>query len=352
MEQFRPGLADLLSSTLGDILEEYEHELWVLDSPLMKDDRTRMQCLTHARVIVEDTAEEIRTTTPVTERASLARDIGATRAAGGVHPSESLLAAGVLFSTVLRTVTPRLTGDTAAEQVAMVSVTLNAVLLRALRTAADSYAGMLLNRVHEAHVEERRRLSRELHDHIGHGISVALRNLELHDIYEETDAARAAARKTTAQQVLTDTIEVVRQVIGDLRVVEPVESLEKAIELFLQQATGPNLASHVEVNGDEVWATTEVIEETFLIIREALRNVIAHASANRVLVRIDVVPGELRALVIDDGQGFDSSAIRHRGTGVMSMRERAAMLCGTLTLTSRIGQGTRLELAVPLARGT
>jgi signal transduction histidine kinase len=156
----------------------------------------------------------------------------------------------------------------------------------------------------------------------------------------------------SAQQTLGETIEVVRQAISDLRLVEPMESLEKAIKLFLEEATGPNLISHVEVNGDEVWAAPEVIEEVFLIVREGLRNVVAHAHAERVLVRVDVAPDDLRASVVDDGRGFQpSEAGGHGGTGVLSMRERAAMLGGMLTISSRNGQGTRLELLVPLTGG-
>jgi signal transduction histidine kinase len=100
-----------------------------------------------------------------------------------------------------------------------------------------------------------------------------------------------------------------------------------------------------------VWATPEVIEEVFLIIREALRNVVAHAQAERVLVRVDVAPDVLRASVVDDGRGFQPTDPGQGGTGVLSMRERAAMLGGTLTISSRSGQGTRLDLVVPLTGG-
>ena len=351
LEPFRPTLADLLREALADILDDYEHELRVLDSPLMKDEGSRSQCLAHARLIIEDTAEEIRNSMPVSGHHGLARDIGATRAASGVHPSESLRGSAILFASTMRRLVSQLHGEHAAEQVTLTAITLNSVIIRALRAAADSYAGMLLNRVHQAHVEERRRLSRELHDRIGHGISVAARSLELHDIYRHTDPDRANARMRSAQQMLGETIDVVRQAISDLRLVEPVESLEKAIKLFLERATGPNLISHVEVNGDEVWAAPEVIEEVFLIIREALRNVVAHAHAERVLVRVDVAPDDLRASVVDDGRGFQPGEAAHGGTGVLSMRERAAMLGGVLTISSHQGQGTRLDLVVPLTGG-
>src|SRR3982751_292356 len=102
LEPFRPSLADLLRDALADILDDYEHELRVLDSPLMKDECSRSQCLAHARLIIEDTAEEIRNSMPVSGHHGLARDIGATRAASGVHPSESLRGSAILFACAIR----------------------------------------------------------------------------------------------------------------------------------------------------------------------------------------------------------------------------------------------------------
>jgi signal transduction histidine kinase len=347
-EPLRLHLASLLEDAAADIFDRYTRQLRTLDSPLLKDERSRTQCLTHARIILEDTIDELRAPPPVPGHRDVVGDIGATPAISEIHPSNWLPAAGVLFSCVMRALAPRLSAPDAAGHAVLLSVTVNAVLARALCGVADAYARHLLDRVHEAHLEERRRLSRELHDRIGHGISVAQRSLELHDIYQDSDPGRAAVRIRTAQQVLGDTIDVVRQVISDLRLFETVENLEKAIKLLLEQVAGPGLSGRVEVNGDEVWASPDVVEEVYLILREALRNVVAHADAVHVLVRIDVSRGELRAWVVDDGCGFDVAGTHHGGTGVLSMRERAALLGGILTLHSHPRQGTRLDLTVPL----
>ena len=55
--------------------------------------------------------------------------------------------------------------------------------------------------------------------------------------------------------------------------------------------------------------------------------------------------------MVDDGRGFQPGEAAHGGTGVLSMRERAAMLGGVLTISSREGQGTRLDLVIPLTGG-
>jgi signal transduction histidine kinase len=345
-------LGGLIAARVPDILKAFESALRSVDSPLLEDDRARTQVMAHARDIVEKTAQELGGRTPPEIHFGLPREIGVQRATSGVHPSESLRAADLLFGVVIKHLAIRADELPTAAQIALVATTLHDVLARNLRIAADSYIGVLLNRVHQAQVDERRRISRELHDHIGHGIGVAQRNLELFEIYRPTEPDRAMARVEAARRVLTASLAAVRQAISDLRLVEPMESLEKALTLFLEESAAPSLVRHVEVNGDEAWAPTETIEEAFLITREALRNTLAHADASKVLVRIDISPSELRASVVDDGRGFDPRArAASGGTGLLSMRERAALLGGSLLLRSVPGQGTHMELRVPLGGG-
>jgi signal transduction histidine kinase len=348
----RHGLARLLREKSDDILLAYEQELVLADSPLIKDCHTSRQCLAHARQILDNTVETLLDTGDDAPSTALAADIGASRAAAGIHPGESLRAAGLLSTITVRLVGGQLSGAAGVEALTTLALALNTVVTRALCQAADSYASLLLSRVHQAQVEERRRLSRELHDRIGHGISVAMRNLELYEFYRDTEPVRASARVEAAQQSLGETIEGVRQVISDLRACEPMESLEKAIRQFLESAGAPALTSHVKVNGDDTWVPGAVLEETFLIIREALRNVLAHSGASHVGVQVDIAPGELRAVVCDDGRGFDNTAAARGGTGVLSMRERAALLGGILTLTSAPRRGTTVRLVVASSAGS
>lgn len=345
-EAFRLALCHLLTSSAPEILRRFEATLASVDSPLLANEVTRTQVLAHAQDIVDKTAQEIAGRRVPDMRFSLPQEIGASRANSGTHPNESLRAADLLFGVVISHVAERLGGGPSARQVALTAVTLHDVLARSLRLAADSYVRVLLNRVHEAQVEERRRISRELHDRIGHGIGVVQRDLELFEIYRIAEPDRALARIQAARRVLTESLDAVREAINDLRLSEPMENLELALKLFLEESAGPELVRQVEVNGDEAWAPTETIEQVFLIAREALRNTITHAHAEHVSVRIDISPGELWASIVDDGQGVESGHLV--GTGVLSMRERAALLGGSLILRSAPGLGTQVELRVPL----
>lgn len=349
----RHELARLLHETGDDILLAYEQELILANSPLIRDWHASRECLAHARQILDNTVEILVDGDGDAPSTGLAVHIGASRAAAGIHPGESLRAAGVLFNATIRLVGVRLPGGAGVEAFTTLTVALNTVVTRALRQAADAYASLLFSRVHQAHLEERRRLSRELHDRIGHGIGVAMRSLELFEVYRDTDPGRATARVYAAQQSLGATIEGVRQVISDLRAFEPMENLEKAIRQFLESAGIPTLTSRVTVTGDDTWLPRPTLEEVFLIIREALRNVLAHSGAARVGVHVEIAPGQLRAVVSDDGRGFDTAAAPARGgTGVLSMRERAALLGGILTVTSAPGDGTTVTLVVPASAGS
>ena len=86
-------------------------------------------------------------------------------------------------------------------------------------------------------------------------------------------------------------------------------------------------------------------------MQEALQNVSAHAKAKEAEVIITFSPTTLSLKVIDDGQGFDLEAVQQNGHGhfgLLSMRERAESLGGKLSIESRPGQRTQVELKVPI----
>lgn len=338
-------VAGQLEQDSNALVRKYETELSRIDSPLLLDELARAQCIEHAHFILDKVVRAMRADAAPEARAP-SNLIGAARGALGMHPAESLRAAGVLFDVVARHV-----ADVAAAHAMTVVLHLNQAMTQAVSQAAEGYAGSVLDRIHRAHVEERRRIGRDLHDRIGHGINLAYRSLELFDLYRERDPARALAQLETAQQALWTTHGDLRDIITAMRMSEPLESLEKAIRGVLETAADPGLDGALEFNGDEFWAPPEVRDEVFLIVREALRNVSSHAGATQVLVRVDVAPHELRASVTDDGIGFDPKHRPPSSAGLGSMQERAAAMSGSVTLMSEPGHGTRVRLWVPLPGG-
>ena len=228
---------------------------------------------------------------------------------------------------------------------------LNESISRRIGEVTAAYTGFLLNRVHEAQVEERRRIARDLHDRLGERLSLGLRQLDLLEISSEEPASPSDSRSRAdlARKVLADAMQRLRLVTADLRE-EPVTSLEKALIRYLDSATG-GAEVRLRVNGDEAWASPAILDEVFLMIREAVRNALAHGAPQLVLINVDLAPHELRASVEDDGRGFvlaTSPESGFMGTGLVSMRERAALLGGRLKVSSTPGSGTSVELVVSL----
>jgi signal transduction histidine kinase len=89
----------------------------------------------------------------------------------------------------------------------------------------------------------------------------------------------------------------------------------------------------------------------YQIAQEALNNMLKHSAATYVTLRMSMNERDLRVEIKDDGKGFDpASAAQTAGLGLDSMRERAAQLGGSLSITSKPGQGTRIQLIVPLGQ--
>jgi signal transduction histidine kinase len=85
----------------------------------------------------------------------------------------------------------------------------------------------------------------------------------------------------------------------------------------------------------------------YRIVQEALANVVRHGAATRVAVATERTPDHLVVTVGDDGLGFDAGAPGGYGVGLPTMRERALLLHGTLSIESRRGRGTTVRLTVP-----
>ncbi|MDP4503532.1 sensor histidine kinase [Nonomuraea turcica] len=335
-----------------EVRTAYEQELNNANSLLLRNPESAEQVLASCTSIVADVVEGLRDSAPTTRGEDISREIAVTRARHGVHPTESLRAAEILFEVVLRWVDQRLgpEREDAREALVELSLLLSKSIALRIREASSWYASFLLQEIHRVQSDERARLARELHDRVSYGVTVGHRNLEsLQRRGRNLDPETVRRCVSMVQLALEEAIEAIRKLIGDLRVSESVPSLEKALHSFLFEAEPVSAVTSVVVNGDESWVDHQVRDEVFLIVREALRNALDHSGAGRVLVQIDIAPHELRATVADDGTGFAATGASD-GAGLSIMAERAALLGGNTLVSSRIGKGTRVELTVPLLR--
>ena len=349
----RERFATLVEADRALILASYEQGLVESQSPAMDEPSVRARLLACGEEIVHDIAESVRAdTVQINEfHKLLAGTIDETRAASGPIPEYSLLATLIFFNVTVGVLGRHVGEDPELLSSFLVAViALNESINKRIRTAALAHTEYQLDFINAAQMEERRRIARELHDRLGEGVSGALRQLELHELKEADCPIESAHHTTLAKKALIDAMDRLRFVISDLRR-EPVTDLGRALAAYIDSAA-PDLDVRLRVSGDESWATPTVIDEVYLIVREALRNALAHAVPRQVLVGVDLTPHELRAWVEDDGRGMEPGCgpIGHSaGTaGLIGMRERAALIGGSLTLSSTPGRGTRVDLLVPL----
>ena len=218
-------------------------------------------------------------------------------------------------------------------------------------SAASDYAGYLLDRLHRSHVDERRRVARELHDLVSHSIAVVMQELELYAVHRDRDGERAEEKLAAALASLRDTLDMLRAITQDLRWSAAESGLAAALRSYLESSTAPR-PTELRVTGDEARIPPAVQGELFLVLREALRNAHVHSEARAVQVDVDIDTDAVHALVRDDGTGFDTAARPHpsTGTGLASMQERVALLGGVIEVRSAPGEGTTVSVDVPLVR--
>ncbi len=201
-------------------------------------------------------------------------------------------------------------------------------------------------------VEERNRLARELHDAVTQTLfSVAL-TAEAAATLVDADPEAARRQIQAVQELARDAMQEMRSLIfelrpGDLGTDGLVPTLRKHVDV-LRRVYGTDV--ELEVDGERrLDAALE--KEVFRVAQEALSNALKHSGAGRVRVQVQMPDGRIVLTVSDDGAGFDpeTAPVRSRRLGLVSMRERAEALGGSLSVESRPGAGTRVRLEVPLA---
>jgi signal transduction histidine kinase len=348
--------ANVLEARTDEIVAAYEARLLGMNSPLVAEPGARDQLKAQARRILGDVASSLRGeagTAPGPED-DLSASIGTMRASEGVHASESLRAvAAALSEAALSAVVDGLPpSGTSRREVAAVALAIQGSIMERVARASVSYVGYLLGKMHESHADERRRVGRELHDRVAHPIMVVFRSLELYELYESQDPLKAREKLEFAKDTAQEALKTVRGLSSELRTSVTEKGLRAALTEYLRLALPTGTQAVASVAGDETLLAPEVRDEMFLVVREAIRNATAHSSARTISVEVDILRDLIRAVVEDDGRGFDPEEVTKQagGTGLSSMRERALILGGSLDVVSGPAKGTRVEVSVPIAR--
>lgn len=217
----------------------------------------------------------------------------------------------------------------------------------------EEMRGELLKKVITAQEEERKRIARELHDEISQALAALLLTIETSlSTAPEESKERLSRMKATADRILDG----IHRLIFDLRpsVLDDL-GLTSALRWSAERHLDPlGIDLAFEVFGFERRLEVEIETTLFRIGQEAISNIAKHAEAESVKIAINFREKTVGLEVVDDGKGFFQSegiaraAKGPRGLGLLGMKERAALLNGTLTVDSEPGKGTRVTVEVPI----
>ncbi len=221
---------------------------------------------------------------------------------------------------------------------------------RSLRESTDQLQ-FLSRRLVEVQENERRFIARELHDEVGQILTGLKLNLE---VVPSLPADTAREKIAQAQGLVSELIERVSRLTLDLRppMLDDLGLLPTLLWHMKRYTDLTKIQIQFKHTGLEKRRfSTEIETTTYRIVQEALTNVARHASASQVEVWVLVDPETMTIRIADDGQGFDALATLSSGkaSGLVGIRERAELLKGLLTIQSKPGQGTCLEVELPLA---
>ncbi len=211
---------------------------------------------------------------------------------------------------------------------------------------------------HMAVLQERERLSRELHDGLAQALGYLATQVKLTSYYlHRQDPSRAQDVLEEVERVANEAYQEIRESLFDLRThITPAQSFLSILMQYAERfSTHGNLQVKVELKGMRDLHLDPAVEVQLIrIVQEAMNNIRRHARARRVWIRFSR-EGEdiLRVVIQDDGKGFDVTQIARRDSsnarhlGLHSMRERAVSVGGSLKVESWPGQGTCLTILLP-----
>lgn len=222
-------------------------------------------------------------------------------------------------------------------------------LLKELQQAHQQLQEYVLQVEQLAVAEERNRLAREMHDALGHRLTVAAVQLEGAQRLIPDEPGRAEEMIATVREQVRVALAELRQTVATLR--EPLETgldFHQALNSLIDEFEGATgLTVNLLIPGDLPPLPDTHRLTLYRTAQEALTNVQRHANAKQVWVQLVAASDSVRLSVGDDGDGFGED-VEGKGYGLRGMHERAAQLGGECFIDTRPGGGGQINITLPL----
>ncbi len=218
------------------------------------------------------------------------------------------------------------------------------------RNEREQLRTQLLDKVITAQEDERRRISRELHDETGQALTSLM--VRLQTLNQQCPIPELKPQMDELRDVLAETLDNIHNLSMELRpsVLDDL-GLQAALQRYVQDYN-QRYAANVDflvvgMNDERLPAAVETA--VYRIVQESLTNIARHANAQNASVLLEKRDCCIRAIIEDDGVGFDTrQAVRSERLGLYGMTERAELLNGKLTIEATPEQGTTIFVEVPL----
>jgi two-component system sensor histidine kinase DegS len=207
-------------------------------------------------------------------------------------------------------------------------------------------------RIIEAQEEERRRLSREIHDGPAQMLAnVMMRSDLIEKIYRERSGEEAILEIRNLRKMVRNALYEVRRIIYDLRPMALDDlGLVPTLKKYLDTIEDYNKDAAIRFvhMGLDKRLPPKLEVALFRLVQESVQNACKHAAASEIQVKIDIQRDQIMVVVKDNGKGFSVEEKRDKSFGLIGMRERIDILEGQLTIDSKLTVGTVIIMQVPL----
>jgi signal transduction histidine kinase len=214
----------------------------------------------------------------------------------------------------------------------------------------------LLKRLITAQEDERKRVARELHDELGQSLSGLSLHSEVIGKFIHSDPERALEQLSLIRQLIKNTTQQMYELILALRpsVLDDL-GLAAALRSHAERLfDGSGITFRLDSSGLVKRLPPSIEIALYRIFQEALSNIVRHSGADQVTITLARRDGVFEGEIVDNGHGFNpensySDADSPHGLGLMGMQERVMQCGGSMDISSRLGEGTRIQVHIPLA---
>jgi two-component system, NarL family, sensor histidine kinase DegS len=207
-------------------------------------------------------------------------------------------------------------------------------------------------RIIQAQEEERKRLSRDIHDGPAQMLAnVLIRSGLIEKTYAEKGPLLAFNELSDLKEMVRNALYEVRRIIYNLRPMALddlglIPTLKKYLSTIGEYEK--NVEIHFRTAGPEQRFQSDFEVSVFRLVQESVSNALKHGNAKDIWVKIEWLRDIMNIIIKDNGQGFDQKEVKDKSFGLIGMRERIDLLKGNMTITSTIGNGTTIHFQIPL----